>query len=145
MKLLTCVIASASALDFYFCLLCCVVLSFVFVPFCFVLALGKIHPSQGWRIEMEDSHTIIPDCAGLEGHSFVAVYDGHGGASCAKYAGESMMRHIMETSEFKAYAEATEKDTEVCRTTVSLFAPAFPLFAPVFFFLHCVCVRFTAL
>lgn len=62
---------------------------------------------------MEDSHTIISNCAGLEGHSFVAVYDGHGGALCAAYAGENMMRHIMETAEFTAYAESSEKDVAV--------------------------------
>lgn len=66
---------------------------------------------QGWRVDMEDSHTIITNVGGLEGHSFVAIYDGHGGALCAAYAGEHMMRHIMETEEFAAYAESAEKDT----------------------------------
>ncbi|CAM9604802.1 unnamed protein product, partial [Ectocarpus sp. 12 AP-2014] len=68
---------------------------------------------QGWRVDMEDSHTIVANVAGLEGHSFVAVFDGHGGALCAAYAGENMMRHVMETAEFAEYAESTEKDTTV--------------------------------
>ena len=68
---------------------------------------------QGWRVDMEDSHTIITNVGGLEGHSFVAIYDGHGGALCAAYAGEHMMRHIMETEDFAAYAESTDKDTGV--------------------------------
>eukprot|EP00752_Nemacystus_decipiens_P008686 g7753.t1 len=50
---------------------------------------------------------------GLEGHSFVAVYDGHGGALCAAYAGENMMRHIRETAEFAEYSEMAVKDTAV--------------------------------
>lgn len=62
---------------------------------------------------MEDAHTIVTRCAGLDGHSFVAVYDGHGGALCAEYAGQNMMRHITETEEYKAYAEAPVKDTKV--------------------------------
>lgn len=62
---------------------------------------------------MEDSHTIIANVEGLEGHSFVAVYDGHGGALCAAYAGENMMRHIQETAEFAEYAEMAVKDTAV--------------------------------
>ncbi|CAN0484826.1 unnamed protein product [Laminaria digitata] len=60
---------------------------------------------------MEDSHTIITNVAGLEGHSFVAIYDGHGGALCAAYAGEHMMQHIADTDEFAAYSESAEKDT----------------------------------
>lgn len=62
---------------------------------------------------MEDSHTIIANVVGLEGHSFVAVYDGHGGALCAAHAGENMMRHILETAEFAEYAEMAEKNTKV--------------------------------
>eukprot|EP00903_Cladosiphon_okamuranus_P015406 g14229.t2 len=68
---------------------------------------------QGWRVDMEDSHTIIANVEGLEGHSFVAIYDGHGGESCAAYAGKNMMRHIRETPEFATYAEMTKKDTKV--------------------------------
>lgn len=64
---------------------------------------------------MEDSHTIIADVEGLKGHSFVAVYDGHGGALCAAYAGKNMMRHIRETKEFAEYLEMAEKDTKVQR------------------------------
>lgn len=62
---------------------------------------------------MEDSHTIISNVAGLEGHSFVAVYDGHGGALCAAYAAEHMMQHIMETKDFAEYSDSAEKDTGV--------------------------------
>lgn len=67
---------------------------------------------QGWRVEMEDAHTIVSSCEGLEGHSFVAVYDGHAGSLCAEYAGTHMMRHITDTADYKAYAESTVKDTK---------------------------------
>lgn len=64
---------------------------------------------------MEDDHTIEGDYAAIEGHSFVAVYDGHGGAEAAKYAGQNMLKHISETTSFKAYVEDKGRDTEVRR------------------------------
>ena len=75
---------------------------------------------QGWRVDMEDTHTIVANVDGLEGHSFVAVYDGHGGDACAKYAGDHMMRHIRETPQFNEYLESEEKDTKV-RRLVGMF------------------------
>lgn len=61
---------------------------------------------QGWRVEMEDSHTIITNLEGLNGHSFVAVYDGHGGSLCAEYAGKNMMKFIQATQDYKKYASS---------------------------------------
>ncbi len=50
---------------------------------------------QGWRIEMEDKHTIIADLKDVQwplaGHSFVAVYDGHGGKFSSSYAEDRML------------------------------------------------------
>jgi serine/threonine protein phosphatase PrpC len=40
---------------------------------------------------MEDSHTIATHIEGLHNHSFVAVYDGHGGSLCAIFAGKHML------------------------------------------------------
>ena len=51
---------------------------------------------QGWRIEMEDQHTVETDVANLSDHSFVAVYDGHGGKRAAEYSGAHMLRHITQ-------------------------------------------------
>lgn len=62
---------------------------------------------------MEDTHTILDECEGLDKHSFVAVYDGHGGPVTAQYAGANMMKHITDTDEYKKYVEAPEKDTKV--------------------------------
>ena len=39
---------------------------------------------QGWRQEMEDTHTIVASLGGsLADYSWVAVYDGHGGKETA--------------------------------------------------------------
>ena len=42
---------------------------------------------QGWRRDMEDSHTVIMELPELPDHSWVAVYDGHGGKLAAQLAG----------------------------------------------------------
>ncbi|RWS27960.1 phosphatase 2C-like protein, partial [Leptotrombidium deliense] len=51
---------------------------------------------QGWRINMEDSHTHIlslsPDDPDA---SFFAVYDGHGGDKVAHYAGNHLHKKIV--------------------------------------------------
>mmetsp|Transcript_20698 Transcript_20698/g.30628 ORF Transcript_20698/g.30628 Transcript_20698/m.30628 type:complete len:337 (+) Transcript_20698:139-1149(+) len=72
---------------------------------------------QGWRVEMEDSHTIIENVEGLKGHSFVAVYDGHGGSMCATYAGKEMMRFIVATQDFQTYLSQPDdqKDPNLLR------------------------------
>ncbi|CAM9290790.1 unnamed protein product [Chrysoparadoxa australica] len=65
---------------------------------------------QGWRVEMEDAHTIVTDIPGLTEHAFVAVYDGHGGSLSAKYAGQHMMDVLKATASFKAYVKGGGKD-----------------------------------
>ncbi len=55
---------------------------------------------QGWRVEMEDTHTIIEDMrefqGPLAGHAFVAVYDGHGGTFSSTYAEDRMLRFVYQ-------------------------------------------------
>ena len=34
---------------------------------------------QGWRISMEDAHTMLPCIPGDTNTAFFAVFDGHGG------------------------------------------------------------------
>lgn len=58
---------------------------------------------QGWRINMEDAHTHLlrtgpSDCE----CSFFAVYDGHGGAAVAEYAGQTLHKRFVERSEYLA-------------------------------------------
>jgi protein phosphatase 2C family protein 2/3 len=58
---------------------------------------------QGWRINMEDSHTHILSLAPEDPTaSFFAVYDGHGGAKVAAYAGDHLHRTILQQEEYAA-------------------------------------------
>ncbi|WFC99108.1 protein-serine/threonine phosphatase [Malassezia yamatoensis] len=62
---------------------------------------------QGWRISMEDAHAAIlnlPDDANVtpdQRVSFFAVYDGHGGANVARYAGRTLHGRLAELPEFQ--------------------------------------------
>ncbi|KAJ8968317.1 hypothetical protein NQ317_007567 [Molorchus minor] len=55
---------------------------------------------QGWRINMEDSHTHILSLPDDPGAAFFAVYDGHGGAKIAEYAGKHLHKYIIKQSEY---------------------------------------------
>lgn len=57
---------------------------------------------QGWRITMEDAHTTILDLLKTPKKkiSFFAVFDGHGGSTVAKYAGEKLHRRLSLDAEF---------------------------------------------
>jgi serine/threonine protein phosphatase PrpC len=52
---------------------------------------------QGWRIEMEDSHSAIIGLpkAGLEGWSFFAVFDGHAGGTVSKCSSKELLSSIL--------------------------------------------------
>ncbi|XP_017779249.1 PREDICTED: probable protein phosphatase 2C T23F11.1 [Nicrophorus vespilloides] len=56
---------------------------------------------QGWRINMEDSHTHILSLPDDPGTAFFAVYDGHGGAKIAEYAGKNLHKLITKRCEYK--------------------------------------------
>uniref|UniRef100_A0A0K8TN81 protein-serine/threonine phosphatase n=1 Tax=Tabanus bromius TaxID=304241 RepID=A0A0K8TN81_TABBR len=55
---------------------------------------------QGWRVNMEDSHTHILSLPDDPGTSFFAVYDGHGGATVAQYAGKHLHKFIVKRPEY---------------------------------------------
>uniref|UniRef100_A0A2M4BNG0 protein-serine/threonine phosphatase n=1 Tax=Anopheles marajoara TaxID=58244 RepID=A0A2M4BNG0_9DIPT len=55
---------------------------------------------QGWRMHMEDSHTHILSLPDDPGTSFFAVYDGHGGAKVAQYAGMHLHKYITRRPEY---------------------------------------------
>uniref|UniRef100_A0A182R2D2 protein-serine/threonine phosphatase n=1 Tax=Anopheles funestus TaxID=62324 RepID=A0A182R2D2_ANOFN len=55
---------------------------------------------QGWRMHMEDSHTHILSLPDDPGTSFFAVYDGHGGAKVAEYAGKHLHKYITRRPEY---------------------------------------------
>lgn len=56
---------------------------------------------QGWRINMEDSHTHILSLPDDPGTAYFAVYDGHGGATVADYAGKHLHKHIINQPAYK--------------------------------------------
>ncbi|SPP77533.1 probable protein phosphatase 2C T23F11.1 [Drosophila guanche] len=55
---------------------------------------------QGWRINMEDSHTHILSLPDDPGAAFFAVYDGHGGATVAQYAGKHLHKFVLKRPEY---------------------------------------------
>ncbi|KAJ7109712.1 phosphatase 2C-like domain-containing protein [Mycena crocata] len=68
---------------------------------------------QGWRITMEDAHAIVLDLD--EGkddpNTFFAVYDGHGGGTVAKFAGQNVHKRLVTEESYKEgqYAEALKR------------------------------------
>ncbi|KFM67045.1 Hypothetical protein phosphatase 2C T23F11.1, partial [Stegodyphus mimosarum] len=56
---------------------------------------------QGWRINMEDAHTHLLSLAEDKEASFFAVYDGHGGAKVAEYAGNNLHKKIVSHPAYK--------------------------------------------
>ncbi|CAK5284201.1 unnamed protein product [Mycena citricolor] len=59
---------------------------------------------QGWRITMEDSHaTVLELDEGKqeESNTFFAVYDGHGGSTVAKFAGQNVHKRLVAEESYK--------------------------------------------
>lgn len=57
---------------------------------------------QGRRPSQEDRYFVTDSLPGKRGCSFFAVYDGHGGDRAASYATESMHKHLIKSSGYKA-------------------------------------------
>lgn len=56
---------------------------------------------QGWRINMEDAHTHLLSLSEDKDAAFFAVYDGHGGAKVAQYAGNHVHKKIVGHPSYK--------------------------------------------
>ncbi|XP_022912769.1 probable protein phosphatase 2C T23F11.1 [Onthophagus taurus] len=56
---------------------------------------------QGWRVNMEDSHSHILSLPDDPGTAFFAVYDGHGGAKVADYAGKHLHKYLTKQTLYK--------------------------------------------
>lgn len=53
---------------------------------------------QGWRAQMEDSHTCMPEMTNaLPEWSYFAVYDGHAGRTVAQYCSRHLLDFILHT------------------------------------------------
>ena len=62
---------------------------------------------QGWRTGMEDAHSVVGSLGGaLADHSWVGVYDGHGGERTAQIAAREMLCYVRRTPEFARYVAA---------------------------------------
>eukprot|EP00112_Aurelia_sp_Birch-Aquarium-sp1_P021189 Seg5636.1 transcript_id=Seg5636.1/GoldUCD/mRNA.D3Y31 product="Protein phosphatase 1B" protein_id=Seg5636.1/GoldUCD/D3Y31 len=65
---------------------------------------------QGWRVDMEDSHSMKTDLAPtLHGCSYFAVFDGHAGDFVSKYAADHLWEEIIGNFENRAKRKA-DKD-----------------------------------
>ncbi|KAJ7095887.1 phosphatase 2C-like domain-containing protein [Mycena belliarum] len=68
---------------------------------------------QGWRITMEDAHAIVLDLdeGKDEPNTFFAVYDGHGGGTVAKFAGQNVHKRLVTEESYKEsqYDEALKR------------------------------------
>ncbi|CAK8671130.1 protein phosphatase 1A-like [Clavelina lepadiformis] len=56
---------------------------------------------QGWRVDMEDSHTAKLSLDGLPNWSFFAVFDGHAGSKVAEYSSQHLLEVILEQKNIK--------------------------------------------
>lgn len=53
---------------------------------------------QGWRAQMEDAHTCMPQLKGeLRDWGYFAVFDGHAGSTVAQYCSKNLLDHILAT------------------------------------------------
>lgn len=53
---------------------------------------------QGWRAQMEDAHTCMPQLRGeLAEWGYYAVFDGHAGTTVAQYCSRNLLDHILGT------------------------------------------------
>lgn len=60
---------------------------------------------QGWRAQMEDAHTCIPQLRGeLKEWGYYAVFDGHAGTTVAQYCSKNLLDHILATGNLEIYA-----------------------------------------
>ncbi|KAF4577146.1 Protein phosphatase 2C 2 [Pleurotus pulmonarius] len=72
----------------------------------------SVSDMQGWRISMEDAHaTLLQLEEGPNTNAFFAVYDGHGGSTVARFAGQNVHKRLLseETYQQRQYETALKK------------------------------------
>lgn len=81
---------------------------------------------QGWRIEMEDSHSSVIGLPhqGLESWSFFAVFDGHAGGTVSKFSSKELLNSILNAdtglfNELASLYNTTSKQTKNQNVTSS--------------------------
>ena len=78
---------------------------------------------QGWRVDMEDSHTAILAIPELPKWSFFAVFDGHAGFKVAEYSSEHLLEVILRQETFKQLVngDAIEDDSKIASAVKDAF------------------------
>ncbi|KAI6099568.1 PP2C-domain-containing protein [Pisolithus croceorrhizus] len=68
---------------------------------------------QGWRISMEDAHAAVLNLEEIDDkkNSFFAVYDGHGGGTVARFAGQNLHKRLLSEEAYRKtrYEEALKR------------------------------------
>jgi serine/threonine protein phosphatase PrpC len=67
---------------------------------------------QGWRSDMEDQHLAL-DIGPKKDHTFVAVFDGHGGAGAAIFAAQNIVMEIERAPEWEEYHKSGATDSKL--------------------------------
>ncbi|KAL0961055.1 hypothetical protein HGRIS_006043 [Hohenbuehelia grisea] len=64
--------------------------------------LYSVSEMQGWRITMEDAHAAVLDLdkESDSRNTFFAVYDGHGGGTVAKFAGQNVHKRLLSEESY---------------------------------------------
>ena len=74
---------------------------------------------QGWRIEMEDSHSAVVGLPmpGLENWSFFAVFDGHAGGTVSKESSRQLIHSILKADPdlFDELARIYQNYDNICK------------------------------
>ncbi|XP_064637013.1 probable protein phosphatase 2C T23F11.1 [Lineus longissimus] len=65
---------------------------------------------QGWRMNMEDAHTHLLSLPGDSDACFFGVFDGHGGAKVAQYAGNNLHKKIVNHPQYNNDIDEAIKD-----------------------------------
>lgn len=73
---------------------------------------------QGWRREMEDAH-FARDMPSKPDHTFVAVFDGHGGATAAEFAAANLVQAVEAMPEWVNYLAGDAQDTALLGQALS--------------------------
>ena len=69
---------------------------------------------QGWRVDMEDSHTAKLSLPKLPNWSFFAVFDGHAGSKVAEYSSQHLVDEILKHDYFqKVINGSSEENVEL--------------------------------
>eukprot|EP00939_MAST-03C_sp_MAST-3C-sp1_P003220 g3220.t1 len=64
---------------------------------------------KGRRPTMEDAHVLCKDVLGVRENYFFSVFDGHGGASVAKFCGSNILRLLSSKSAMKRESSTTKQ------------------------------------